>query len=288
MNNDFCVFILTHGRPNRVYTYDTLKECGYSGDLFLIVDNEDETVEEYKKIYGDKVLIFDKQREFIRTDTPDLSTDKRCIIYARNICFDIAKEKGYRYFLELDDDYTSFCFRYPECGSLKSKRIKNINLIFQYFCEFLEESGALTVAFAQAGDFIGGLKATGGGAYSKKVLRKAMNSFFCSTERPFRFVGRINEDVNTYTSLSNKGNLFFTITDIALNQKQTQTNSGGMSEMYIDNGTYVKSFYTVIYSPQAVTVERMGGNTYHRIHHHIDWSKCAPMILSDKYKKRGD
>ena len=30
---DFAIFILTHGRPNNVITYNTLKTSGYTGDI---------------------------------------------------------------------------------------------------------------------------------------------------------------------------------------------------------------------------------------------------------------
>ena len=39
---DFAVFILTNGRPDRVVTYDTLKRCGYTGPIYLIVDDLDD------------------------------------------------------------------------------------------------------------------------------------------------------------------------------------------------------------------------------------------------------
>ena len=41
----FAAFILTHGRPDNVVTYKTLRACGYTGDVFFIVDNEDATVD---------------------------------------------------------------------------------------------------------------------------------------------------------------------------------------------------------------------------------------------------
>lgn len=53
-------------------------------------------------------------------------------------------------------------------------------------------------------------------------------------------MGRINEDVNTYTNLGRCGELFMTIGAVQLGQKQTQKNSGGMTELYLDSGTYVK------------------------------------------------
>ena len=79
--------------------------------------------------------------------------------------------------------------------------------------------------------------------------------------------------------------LMFTVTDLAITQKQTQTNSGGMSDVYLDSGTYLKSFYTVLFQPSCTTVERMGGNTYHRIHHRIEWEHCVPKILNERYRK---
>lgn len=31
MRDDFCAFILTHGRPDKVLTYRTLRRAGYGG-----------------------------------------------------------------------------------------------------------------------------------------------------------------------------------------------------------------------------------------------------------------
>lgn len=73
------------------------------------------------------------------------------------------------------------------------------------------------------------------------VKRKAMNSFICSVDRPFSFMGRINEDVNTYTNLGRCGELFMTIGAVQLGQKQTQKNSGGMTELYLDSGAPIYS-----------------------------------------------
>ena len=79
-------------------------------------------------------------------------------------------------------------------------------------------------------------------------------------------MGRVNEDVNTYTCLAAKGDLFLTVPNVAINQVQTQKGKGGMSEMYLDSGTYVKSFYSVMYSPSSVSIGEMG-HKHRRIHH---------------------
>lgn len=282
MRDDFAVFILSHGRPDRIYTLGPLLDTGnYSGKWYIVIDNEDETEADYFQRYPDHVIQFDKLEISKTFDTADLSEDRRTIVYARNACFEIARHIGVKYFLELDDDYTYFAFRRVFDGGFRAIYCRNLNNVFSYMIDFLETSGALSVAFAQAGDFIGGAKGAGS---QKAVHRKCMNSFFCSVERPFHFLGRINEDVNTYTTLSSRGGLFFTIMNINLDQKETQSNTGGMTDVYLDKGTYLKSFYTVMMMPSAVKISQMG-NRHARIHHNISWNNTAPLIISDRWRK---
>lgn len=278
--DDFAVFILTHGRPDRIHTLKTLEKQGYTGDWYLVIDNEDKKADEYYKNYGDKVIMFDKKAISLTFDTADLSDDRRAIVYARNACFQIAKDLGVKYFVEFDDDYTSFNLRYPKDGKLAARTLENLDDIFEMMLDFLEDTQALTVCFSQGGDHIGGLT----GRWKKGLIRKVMNSFFCRTDRPFQFLGRVNEDVNTYTYLGSKGELMLTTTDLMLVQLQTQSNQGGMTDLYLDSGTYLKSFYTVMYMPSAVEIREMG-TANRRLHHHVKWNNCVPMILNERYKK---
>lgn len=279
---NFAIFILTHGRANNVITYDTLLKCGYSGKVYIIIDNEDKQVDKYKELYGDKVIVFDKLKISEEFDTADNFDNRKAIVYARNACFNIAKDLGLDYFLELDDDYTDFMHRFIENGKLGFKSTKNLDTVCNAFLEFLENTPTDSIAFAQGGDFIGGKD---NDRFNKGLIRKCMNSFFCSTKKPFTFLGRVNEDVNTYTRLAQIGKLFFTYTKFMLNQKQTQSNKGGMTELYLDSGTYLKSFYSVMYSPSCVYVGEMGGS-HKRIHHKIMWKNCTPLIINEKWKKR--
>nr|DAW80034.1 MAG TPA: hypothetical protein [Caudoviricetes sp.] len=281
---NFAVFILSHGRPNNVITLNTLKKCGYTGEWYIIIDNEDSTADEYYKNFGEeRVIMFDKLQIAQTFDTADTFNDRKTIVYARNACFDIANKLGIKYFLELDDDYTVFMHRYIEGQQLRSKITTRLDDIFKMMIDFLNSTGALTVAFVQGGDLIGGLDNNN---FHKKILRKAMNSFFCDVDKPFKFLGRVNEDVNTYTLLGQQGKLIMSISEFMLNQKQTQSNAGGMTSTYLDNGTYVKSFYSVMYSPSCVKVAAMG-DKHMRMHHQVKWECCTPKILSQKYKKGG-
>ena len=145
----------------------------------------------------------------------------------------------------------------------------------------METTSTNTIAMSQGGDFIGGSE---GGL---RLKRKAMNSFVCSTDRPWVCLGRMNEDVNAYVVGGLRGQLFFTTTQIQLDQKQTQTNAGGMSGLYLESGTYIKTFYTIMYAPSCVKVGILGDtrSKNYRIHHKINWNNTAPKILREEWKK---
>lgn len=287
MRDDFAVFILTHGRADNVVTLRTLERQGYRGRWYLIIDDEDAMAPIYYEKFGkDHVVTFCKAAAADRADTMDNFDEHRAILYARNASFRIARELGLTYFLQLDDDYSGFMLRYPDGSKLahSTPTGKDLETVFEAMLDFLDSSGALTVAFAQGGDYIGGLA---GGAYEQRLMRKAMNTFFCRTDRPIEFRGTMNEDVTAYTTLGSRGNLFFTVTDACITQLQTQSLSGGMTEAYVESGTYLKTFYSIISMPSCIKVG-MVGPTNSRIHHRINWECCVPKILDEKYRKDVD
>jgi len=278
---NFAVFILSHGRADKVFTYDLLRESGYTGRIYILIDNEDDQEPLYRERYGDAVLVFDKRQIASTFDCGDNFKDRRKPIFARNKCFELAKSMGLDYFVELDDDYDALHWRWVDGKTLMMERIKDFDSVCRAMVGFLESSGADSVALAQGGDFIGGAE---GGNAKKPLLRKAMNSFFCSVKRPFTFVGGINDDVTTYCVLGSRGDLFLTITCAMVNQKPTQTNQGGMTEVYLDNGTYMKSFYSVMYCPSFVKISVMG-DVHKRVHHLVKWNNGVPKIIDEGWKK---
>ena len=279
---DFVVFILTHGRADNVYTYKALKQAGYTGRIILVIDNEDKDVDKYYALYGkDNVYMFNKLQQALKIDAMGPDNDRKAILYARCACFDIAKNLGYKYFLELDDDYTNFRSRVVRGEHLGTEYIRKFDELVDIVLEFLDTSNAHTVALSQIGDFIGGKNSK---VCRDRLTRKAMNALFCRTDRPFKWSGKMNEDVTTYVNLGSRGYLFFTVADVSIDQLATQSLSGGMSDGYLDSGTYVKTFYTIMACPSCVKMYTMGV-TNKRFHHVIDWGKAVPKIISDKYRK---
>lgn len=279
---DFCIIIISNGRPNDIYTLKTLEKAGSTIPTFILIDNQDKTADEYLKKYKNKVFIFDKQKYASKVDQYDNFNNLRTTTHARNACFDLAKELGYNYFLVLDDDYTEFKMRINYKLQHPTGRyliIKNIDNVFYKTLEYFISSSFTSICYSQGGDWFGGET-----NFNKKPKRKAMNSFFCSVDRRFWFVSRLNEDVNTYMALGHQGHIFMTIPFIQLDQKTTQKTQGGMSDAYLSGGTYVKSFYTLLNRPDCTKINLMG-RTDLRMHHSIKWNNAVPCIIPEKYKK---
>lgn len=285
LRKDFCVFILSHGRADNVATLKILQRFNYSGPWFIVIDDLDEQQVEYKRIFGDEhVIVFDKRKAALITDAVDNFHDLRSVVYARNELWNIARRLGFRYYLMLDDDYKTLDWRFLKNHgkTLGEQAVQNLDLAFEAILEFLD-SGPDYVALAQGGDFLGG--ATNEKVVQRKLPRKIMNTFFCDTQKEFRFLGIFNDDVNAYVDGGMRGKVFFTLIDLAITQAPTQQNDGGLTDIYLDYGTYVKSFYSIIIQPSAIKINMMG-DKFRRVHHMVKWNNCVPKILSDRWKKK--
>lgn len=281
--NDFAVFILSHGRPDNIKTLKCLERQGYTGRVYILIDDEDQTGDRYRELYGDKVITFSKSEIASRIDECDNFGNPRIsTVYVRTACFEIAPTLGVRWFLQLDDDYQHFEYRFSPDLKPAYYEAKNLDRLFSLVLAFYQSVPALTIALGQGGDFVGGVNS--GNVRRIALRRKAMNSFFCCVDRPFQFIGRLNEDVNTYTVLGSRGHLIFTVYNASIVQTRTQSQSGGMTDSYLNHGTYVKSMYSVINAPAYVKIRGMG-ETARRLHHVIKWENAVPVIISEHYRK---
>lgn len=282
--DEFAIFILSNRRPNNIKTLKSLSDSNYTGQYYIIVDDLDPTIDEYKQNYGDKVIVFDKKYYMDLCDSADNFHKEISTTFVRTAIFDKAKELGLTYFMQLDDDYGQFSLRFPDSNETKlyGRKLLNLDEVILLMLDFLDKSGVMSVCMGQPGDFIGGV---GSNLYKHKLLFKGMNSFTCRTDNPFMFKTRLNEDVNTVLLNHQIGKLFLTFYQCATNQSETQSQEGGMTEAYLDNGTYVKSFYSVMCCPSCVKIGLMG-NTDFRIHHKINNNKSVPKIINERHKKR--
>ena len=279
--NDFAIFIMVYGRPEKMWTYKSLRNQGYTGKIFLVGDDTDKTIDGYKKKYGDELIIFDKKLASTKMDSGDNTGDLRSTLFSANTIPDLAKEKGVKHFMIMCDDYTAFYHNFDENYKFKKTRVKSLDKIFEAMRTFLDKSKATTIAMSQGGDFLGGTESSNA---KMKLMRKAMNTFMCSTDKPIKFVGRLNEDATTYTLLGGRGELFFTFTNVCVIQTAHQSQKSGLTDVYLDYGTYVKSFFAVMYNPSCVKIAEMG-TVNKRIHHKISWNNAVPKIIDESIKK---
>ena len=279
MPSDYAVIIPTHGRYDRVYTESTLRRCGYTGPIYLLCDDEDKQIAQYKEKYGDKVLVFSKDDYAGKFDKMDNFGNKACVVYARNAMWDAARSVGLKYFSVADDDYISITYRITPDGGYYGKTARNADDIFCAYIDFMRESGVDTICFAQGGDYIGG-------AENQKVRdgfkhsRKMMNWYFFDVDKPIEFKGTINEDLTSSVTHGVTGGVIITSYMTCIIQKETQSNAGGLTEIYLELGTYVKSFYSVIAAPSCVKVAAMG-DTSLRLHHRVTWKNAVPKIIRE-------
>jgi len=291
-NNEPVVFILTHARARSVLTINALRRCGYSGDILLVIDDEDPQKElyfdSYKNRKGVEVVVFSKKDAALYTDVFDNLPHRGGVVYARNAVFRIAAQRGIVYFIVLDDDYTDFSYRFSSdlrflpAGS-DASRVKSLDVLFKKMLDFYKSAPHLSVlSIAQTGDFVGGGEAQTATRWALK--RKAMNFFLCSTERPVSFSGRLNEDTTLYTAEQNRGVLCLTLPLLVLKQKTTQKQAGGLTELYLEHGTYTKSFYTILPQPSSVSVSLLK-QKHARMHHKISWTYTVPQLVSPVFRK---
>lgn len=291
--DSFAIFILTHGRPRNLATLETLKKCNYRGRWFLVVDDQDAAGAEYVSRYGrEKVLIFNKEKAAARCDSGNNFGVRKTILMARNACWDLAESIGITHFLQLDDDYTCFELRFLDKTKTKALCLKAhkiaghpapLDFMLSCYLRYFIRAKFTCLALAQGGDFIGG--AGNQNLARPTLLRKAMNSFFCATDKPFKFLGIMNEDVSAYTTLGSRGALFGTVALLSIIQIATQSQSGGVTETYKLMGTYCKSFLSVMMMPSSVRVAMMQSKNP-RLHHSINWAETVPKIIDARHKRK--
>lgn len=105
------IYIISKGRPNCT-TARTLEKIKYPGEWFIVCGNNDETVPEYKKNFGEeKVLVFDWYEEIKHTNTLDnfgFESKASGACPVRNATRKISESRGELRHWQFDDDYVSF------------------------------------------------------------------------------------------------------------------------------------------------------------------------------------
>ena len=293
MIENFGVFIISYKRYDilKTHTFKLLKTLKCKYPIYIILSDDDPTIRTYERIYGkENIIIFNKDEahKLQQTDLGDTyHSMKSCGSFARNYVFEAAKLKGCRYFLSLDDDFDHLCIRGVMGDALHNYRVSHVDdNFFEELCEkFIKVLNSqpylYCIGLSQLGDYIGGLKS---GIYKFGYKFKAMGSFFCDTQKEYRYPGRFNDDVCGYITNNIKGRISLILHGFTLSTALTQNVKGGMTEIYRQNGTYLKSLYSSIMLPSVAKLKPMGESIF-RMHHLIKYRNDVPKILNEKFSK---
>lgn len=279
-SKDFAVFILSHGRADTITTYKALRDGGYTGRTYVVIDNEDDQEDLYRQKFGDDIIQFDKRDYLEKTDLGDLDTDRRIGVFARNFIQDEAKRLGYKFHLQLDDDVHGFTYRFAQGKVLRALHCSHLDEVFSGMVEYMKETPITSLSFALSAYNMGGID----GSINEGMTRKTMTTFLMRADDIQYFHMRMNDDITTSLINGMRGKLYYSYLPIEVEVDKTQVKAGGMTDIYQKNGTYRKSFYSVMCCPSCVKVSAMGITDF-RIHHEISWNNAVPKLLSERWCK---
>ena len=110
--SDFVILIISNCRPDDQKSLASILKCNYTGDWYIVLDNEDKTTDRYIQNYGrEKIIIFDKKKYFDLSDKCDNFPSRNIALPARNACPDIARSLNKKYFYVLDDDILNYSIK---------------------------------------------------------------------------------------------------------------------------------------------------------------------------------
>ena len=277
--NECAIFILSNGRPDKVKTYDYLK-ASFSGDVYILCDDQDETLPDYKNKFGSKVIVFDKDEWVKKSDPMDNFNSKKSVLYARNAVFEIAAAMGYRYFAMADDDIKDLQFRYEQDGKLLAKPVSNLDKVIDYIVQLMNTTAISYFSFGTDKNFIGGVQNRN---FQKKVIDKVYNFIICKSGQQHSYKGIMNEDeIHNVISLST-GVLLKSLTAIQIVMEPVgKGETGGNSETYKENGyySYTRNFYPIISCPFLELKPNSKGFIFG-----ADRNLYTPKILAEEVKE---
>lgn len=277
MKNSFAIMIISHKRANTQLTYETLKRTGYTGKVYIIIDDEDDQLELYKEKYGDIVKVFNKDEMLEITDTVDNFKNKtNCVLPSRYLKI-LAEELKLDYYMRIDDDIEDIRERYIEDNKLRGREVKDLDKIIELFLNYMNNTNISCLSFGNQGGYIGGIN----GKFKNGVGRNNNQNFIFKTKDNLEFIGTRCEDFCTIAKYGNIGKLLFEIYKIGINSPERGSNAGGLQEDYIQSGFYVANFYPIIVAPYCCKIIKRNNNiTLKR-----NWDRFAPKIISEVYKK---
>ena len=278
----YAAFILTHGRPNNQKTYNTLKELGFTRKIYLVLDDQDPTIQQYIDNYGEEnIIVFNKAKFIAQTDTGLSEPVSKFAVFARNAIESIAQEMGYKYFIMMDDDIYKFRLRQDVDGSLKTFPLNGIiDEVFDACFRYVDSANLACLSPGVSKVYRCGVQALD---WNNKY-RICVNCFF--RNGAFKVNWRLNmfEDLITNLDCSTEGQVWLTY--IPLQADLGEFNGkveGGNTDVYRTFDGFKMAFMSIVSHPECNDMKFFNGHWKPVTH----TSTAINRIIPEKYKKGG-
>jgi len=281
MRDDFAIFILTHGRPTQQSTKKLLRDIGYSGKIYLVLDNTDETIQKYIDNHNpNEIFIFDKNAYINSIDVGSNQPLYKCIVYAKAAVEDIAKSLNLSAFAMIDDDVYKFRHRFVENNVLRSVNItKNFDALMDNVLEYLFNADLTATSFCYTSFYICGID-----AFSEKRMQRYRIPYtfvIRNAKHPFEWSFDYGEDIISAILADKRGDKLTMLPDIQIDSTPPDKRaSGGMSETYAQD-TAKLIFREIIAHPDIITARKYHGKYVG----YINRDNAFPKIMNERYKK---
>lgn len=275
------VYIISKGRP-QCHTARTLERMKYPGDWFIVCGDNDETLPEYMARWGsDRVLVFDWADYCAHVDVMDnfgFEEMPSGAAPARNAARDFSRARGERRHWQLDDDYTGF--QITDVKRMKRPTIRD-GAAFQRELErlaaFADSCGMKNVGFVPS---------TIESAPQQwcSVAFRVFNAHNMPSGDDFElWRGRMSDDLINALDVWRHGGYEMAVRYLSMGMPNTQSEAGGLTDIYKDEGTVRKTCYAIMACPGQVKLVRRFG----RWHHAADWKHIVPKLVREHHKREG-
>ena len=185
------IYIISKGRP-QCKTAQTFTKLKYPGEWFIVCGSNDESLVEYKRLWGDKVLVFDYDEQIKQTDTLDnfgFESKASGACPVRNAVRSISKSRSETRHWQFDDDYNSF--HLFDKKKRTNRIIRDGAVLYKVICDlsdFAEKANLCNLGFSL----------TGPDSMPDSISHVAMRVFNAHNQSNNDFVewkGRLNDDL---------------------------------------------------------------------------------------------
>jgi len=283
---NYAIFILTHGRPNRQKTLETLLKTGYTGKWYLILDDTDKTIQEYIDKWGTgNIIVFDKNHYINSCDVGTNNPSPKCILYAKCAAEDIAENLGLDAFIIADDDIKTFRFRCPEGDKLPSTVVNNcMQDIIDSYMDYMLSANLSMTGLGCDKYLIGGICNFKSDSLSS--FRIPYNFVFRNAKYKVEWKMMYGEDSIVPQEQNMLGNPTIAVPYVQfgadpVGHVSKSVKDGGMSELYKKMSGFKLNTFLLMYYPSMYSFKEKSDNIVCSFHR----ENAFPKIISNQYRK---